>query len=299
VPDGARVGSVWRVRGRLISVLLVVLVACGGGDGDGQATTPATTPTTQAASIAAAVETTAATESVSLDMTVEFQGSSTVPEGTTIGMTGRSTLGDPRVAELHADFQALGVGDIEMLIDDQHLYMRGGAFDELLGSIGQKPKPEWLFVDLSSSDPSVGQFRSLSTGQNDASLLLYFLLGATGEVSEVGNEEVGGVATTHYSLTADLQKALDEAPAEVQAPLEENVGALEASGIETRLEAEVWIDDEQLIRRAAYVYELSDASGGGQILTTVSFSDFAEPVELDIPARADVIDVTELPRNAG
>jgi hypothetical protein len=31
----------------------------------------------------------------------------------------------------------------------------------------------------------------------------------------------------------------------------------------------------------------------------VSFSDFGEPVELDIPARADVIDVTELPRNAG
>jgi hypothetical protein len=247
-----------------MSVLLVVLVACGGGDGDGQATTPATTPTTQAASIATAVETTAATESVSLDMTVEFQGSSTVPEGTTIGMTGRSTLGDPR-----------------------------------LGSIGQKPKPEWLFVDLSSSDPAVDQFRSLSTGQNDASLLLYFLLGATGEVSEVATEEIDGVATTHYSLTADLDDALAEAPAEVQSPLEENVAALEASGIETRLEADVWIDDEQLIRRAAYVYELSDASGGGQILTTVSFSGFGEPVELDIPARADVIDVTELPRNAG
>jgi hypothetical protein len=86
---------------RLLAPLaLVVLVACNAGDGgaDGQATTAAS----GAGAITEAAEKTAATGSVALEMTVEFPGSSQVPEGTTIGMTGSSTLGDPRIAELHA-----------------------------------------------------------------------------------------------------------------------------------------------------------------------------------------------------
>jgi hypothetical protein len=244
------------------------------------------------ADIVAAVETTAATGSVALDMTLEFNDSSSVPDGTTIDMTGSSTLGDPRRAELSADFEALGVGRIEMLIEEDQVYMRGGVFDDLLSKL--PAKREWLFVDLSSSDPAVDQFRSLSTGQNNASHLLYFLLGSSGQVREVGTEEVDGVSTTHYALTADLDRALAEAPAEVADSLRANIEELEAGGVQTKLDADVWVDDERLIRQVGYVYRLSDSGGGGQMTATVTLSGFGEPIEFDVPDPNQVAPVTQL-----
>jgi hypothetical protein len=277
---------------RLLAPLaLVVLVACNAGDGgaDGQATTAAS----GAGAITEAAEKTAATGSVALEMTVEFPGSSQVPEGTTIGMTGSSTLGDPRIAELHADFEALGVGAIDMLIDDQAVYMRGGVIDQVLRSA--KGGADWPFVDLASSDPAAQQFAGLLSGQNDASLLLYFLFGASDDVEEVGSETIEGAGTTRYSLTADLDEALAESPADVRDALQANIDQLEAQSVDTRLEAEVWIDEEELIRRVTYVYTM--AGGAGQMLTTVDFSEFGEPIELDIPDPGDVVDVTEVQGN--
>lgn len=175
------------MRRILASVALsgVILFGCGGDSGNGDGSNAAAAST---ADIVAAVETTAATGSVALDMTVEFNDSSAVPDGTTIGMTGSSTLGDPRRAELSADFESLGVGRIEMLIDDDQVYMRGGVFEDLLSRL--PAKREWLFMDLSSPDPAMDQFRNLSTGQNDPALVLYFLFGVSGQVRELGSEEV-------------------------------------------------------------------------------------------------------------
>jgi hypothetical protein len=60
----------------------------------------------------------------------------------------RVLAGDPRRAELSADFEALGVGRIEMLIGEDQVYMRGGVFDDLLSQLpGNR---EWLFVDLTA-----------------------------------------------------------------------------------------------------------------------------------------------------
>jgi hypothetical protein len=103
------------MRRVLASVALsgLILFGCGGDGGNGDGSSAASP-----ADIIAAVETTAATGSVALDMTLEFNDSSSVPDGTTIDMTGSSTFGDPRRAELSADFESLGVGRIEMLIDE-------------------------------------------------------------------------------------------------------------------------------------------------------------------------------------
>jgi len=118
-----------------VALFTLILSGCGGDGGNGDGSNGAAA---SPADIVAAVETTAAAGSVALDMTVEFNGSSAVPDGTTIGMTGGSTLGDPRRAELSADFGALGVGRIEMLIDEDQVYMRGGVFDDLLSQLPGK-----------------------------------------------------------------------------------------------------------------------------------------------------------------
>lgn len=272
-----------------VALLGLILSGCGGdGDGDQSGANGAST-----ADILAAAETTAATGSVALDMTLEFNGSSSVPDGTTIAMTGGSTLGDSRRADLSADFESLGIGRIEMLVDDERVYMRGGVFDKLLSRV--PGKQDWLFVDLSSSDPAVDQFRSLSTGQNDATLLVYFIFGASGQIRDLGAEEVGGVSTTHYALTADLERAKAEAPADIAEALQASIDQLEAGGVETQLDADIWIDDDGLIRRVSYVYHLSEKAGGGQMVATVTFSEFGEPIEFDIPSPDEVLPVTDIP----
>ena len=149
-------------------------------------------------------------------------------------------------------------------------------------------------MDLSSSDPAIDQFRNLSTGQNDAALVLYFLFGVSGQVRELGSEEVGGVSTTDYALTADLDRAVPEAPAEMADALQANIEALEAGGVQTMLDAEVWVDDERLIRRVGYVYRLADAGGGGQMVATVTLSGFGEPVEFEVPDPDQFAPVTQL-----
>jgi hypothetical protein len=276
------------MRRVLASVALsgLILFGCGGDGGNGDGSSAASP-----ADIIAAVETTAATGSVALDMTLEFNDSSSVPDGTTIDMTGSSTFGDPRRAEL-CGFRVVGRRSDRDAHRRDQVYMRGGVFDELLSQL--PGKREWLFVDLTSSDPAVDQFRSLSTGQNNASLLLYFLLGGSGQVREVGSEEVDGVSTTHYALTADLDRALAEAPAEVADSLQANIEELEAGGVQTKLDADVWVDDDRLIRRLGYVYRLSDAGGGGQMTATVTFSGFGEPIEFAVPDPDQVAPVTQL-----
>jgi len=64
--------------------------------------------------------------------------------------------------------------------------------------------------------------------------------------------------------------------------------------VQTKLDADVWVDDERLIRRAGYVYRLSDVGGGGQMTATVKFSGFGEPIEFEVPDPNQVAPVTQL-----
>jgi hypothetical protein len=62
--------------------------------------------------------------------------------------------------------------------------------------------------------------------------------------------------------------------------------------VQTKLDADVWVDDERLIRRVGHVYRLSDA--GGQMTATVTFSGFGEPIEFEVPDPDQVAPVTQL-----
>ncbi len=100
--------------------------------------------------------------------------------------------------------------------------------------------------------------------------------------------------TTHYAVTADLDRALAVSPAEVADSLQANIEELEAGGVQTKLDADVRVDDDRLIRRVGYVYRLSDAGGGGQITATVTFSGFGEPIEFEVTDPGQVAPVTQL-----
>ena len=64
--------------------------------------------------------------------------------------------------------------------------------------------------------------------------------------------------------------------------------------MQTKLDADVWVDHERLIRRLGYVYRLSDVGGGRQMTATVTFSGFGEPIEFEVPDSNQVAPVTQL-----
>jgi hypothetical protein len=240
------------------------------------------------ATILDAAENTLASGSAAFEMRVAVEGSEQIPDGEITG-SGAASYEDPKLMHGTFDFGALPVGTIEVIVDERFAYMRGAAFAEFAGDA-----ETWLRVDLTSTDATAQELQGLVSGQNDASLLLYYLFGADGQIDSLGTETIGGVEATGYSVSLDLDEALARVPEEAREALELNLDEFTDGGIAHVLDAEVWIDGEGFVRRLVFVYELGDEVGGGRIGVTSDLSAFGEPVEVEAPSDDDVVDVEDL-----
>jgi hypothetical protein len=151
---------------------------------------------------------------------------------------------------------------------------------------------EWVKLDLESLGRQAGfdLDQLMQTGQADPSQGLRYLRGVT-ELEQVGEEEVRGVATTHYRGTIDLRRLADEDPA-----LRKTVEQLiDQTGV-TRVPVEVWIDGENFVRRLRQSYEDAWAASGVtmDMTTTTEFYDFGTEVNVEEPPDEDVADLAEL-----
>jgi hypothetical protein len=184
-----------------------------------------------------------------------------------------------------------GEQGVETLFDGDTVYLRLPE--------GAAPTP-WVRLDLEDAEGIPG-LESLEDLTNDPSRNLSFLEGVTGEVEEVGEEEVRGVPATHYRLTVDLQRAVEEAPEEDRAFLQQQIDTL---GV-TELPTEVWLDEEGRIVRQSYTLDLeqvelpsaaegADAQLSGQVATVIEYFDFGTEVEVEPPPAEEVTDFAEL-----
>ncbi len=220
---------------------------------------------------------------VRLVYTVAFEGANTVPDGVFLTGRGQTSFEEPRRAYLSAHLLNESFGDWEMILDDRALYLKGEVVAQLV------PAERWLLVDLDSSHRLVSQFAALASGQNDTSLALFYILGATDDVQVGAGEAIDGVDTTRYRMAIDLATIEDRLPAGSTVELDDNIAALEASGISPEIEAEVWVGSTGRVLRTRYVYTLGPGEGGGQLIGTYGFSDFGAEMELGTPTGDDVI----------
>jgi hypothetical protein len=229
---------------------------------------------------------TVATGTVRVRQDVVFHDSSLVPDGTTMTAAGQAAFDAPKRSRLQADLTALGFGEMTMIIDDHLLYVQGTVVEELVGD-------KWLLVDLESGHPATAQFGSLASGQNDVSVAVMYLLGATDDIA-IEDDQLAGRPVRHFTTTVDLAIAREIVPEAYAESLEDNIAALRVGGIERVFAAEAWVDEDGLVIRAIYVYELARARGGGSMVTHVDFSDHGDPIALGIPPAANVIDLADL-----
>jgi hypothetical protein len=124
-------------------------------------------------------------------------------------------------------------------------------------------------------------------------------------VKASGEEAIGGIATTRYAGTIDLQKVLEsfaevvgeDADVETTQQLEAMVEQFEALGIDGNIPFQIWIDDEGLPRRQRITMDFGDlvpGAGDAHMEMTVDYSAFGEPVDVELPKASEVTDVTKM-----
>ncbi len=181
-------------------------------------------------------------------------------------------------------------GEWEVVVDGTTAYLRMGGVGALLGA-----DTEWVSL------PSEADAMAASpAGPVGAEELLDVLAGVA-EVSEVGSEDVRGVATTHYTATVDADALVEMSAADAEAQgadpaeVDQAVAALEAAGVELGvIPVDVWVDGDGLVRRvtmAMSVAGLGSVGGDGDGATmevTAEYFDFGAPVDIVVPDPSEV-----------
>lgn len=222
----------------------------------------------------------------------------TVPGGETVRMHGEGIA--DMVAErgrMTFDLSSLpgGEGEMEMVFSGFSIWMRMPLFeDELPEGI------EWIKVDLQEAGKSLGiDFAQFSQMGNDPTKQLDYLR-AVAEIENEGEEEVRGVPTTHYSGTTDLREYPKLVPEAEQDAARKNVEAILQLGGDAETPIEVWIDEDDLVRRMRMTVPIPQAGGTEPVETQMEYElyDFGVEVDVEPPSEDDVMDLTDAASDA-
>lgn len=175
--------------------------------------------------------------------------------------------------------------DMDMVFDFPIIYMH------IPPEIGPLPGSKtWVKMDFEKLGQKQGiDFGQLmQAGQSDPSQGLDYLRGVS-DVHAVGEEDVRGVPTTHYTGVVDLQ-ALGAKDPELKEQLDQLV---ERSGV-SDVPVEVWIDDEGFVRRMKQTLEGNGSGLQMNMTMTTELYDFGTDVTIEKPPANDVVDFSEL-----
>lgn len=269
----------------LLALLAAIplLTGCGGG-----------TDTLSSAAVAKAADATVAKGGtrISLQSDATFPGGAgqlkMSGEGVVDGRTqqGRLTL---RATSAPAGESRDTLGQ-EVVFDKLVLYLRSPLFAAALRG-GKK----WVRIDLSRAGKAAGiDLASLTQSGQDPSQSLRLLRAVSGDITEIGKEDVRGVSTTHYKATIDLRKYPGTVPAEDRAAARATVKTLTRALGGSTSPVEFWIDEDDLVRRYAQSLKVETAGGTGTIEQRVDYYDHGTEIDVIIPPARDVQDFTDI-----
>ena len=248
-------------------VLPLVLAACGSGTSETEA--PKLTPL-------GSVKSAAAKTTLAKSQHITLKGSTT-SAGTLVEISGSGDFDNTKnLGSIHAEFSAAGLsGTIDEVMNGTTIYIKSPFFS------GALPEGKtWLKLDLQKFGKSKGIDFSALLAQDPATSLAQ--LQASGDVTEVGDETVDGVETTHYRAHIDPSK-LPQA-AQRQALAHPKYGPLD-----------IWVGkDDGYVRRVNTSYSTKTGDSPRQAVTlTMGFSDFGKDVSVSVPAESETHDATD------
>jgi hypothetical protein len=249
-------------------VLVVVLAGCGGGKSSNSAK-----PVSGDLIVAAAAK---STNAGSVEADFKLSGAGVNGSGSGVFNTGSSRSGQ---LKMKVDVQGMSV-PIDSVVTGSVLYMRSPVFSQL----GLSNDKQWIKLDLAQLGEQQGiDLSSLANASPTPTSALSYLRGSS-KVREVGSESVGGVDTTHYKVTVDLERAAAKSTGAERRSLNRVV---RASGVK-KLPIDVWVDGKGYVRKVEY----AQRTGGGSkpVRVTMTLHDYGAPVTVKPPPASATVD---------
>lgn len=138
----------------------------------------------------------------------------------------------------------------------------------------------WFSIDLNkfgqaANLPGLGSLVDSASRLNDPGAYLDFLrAAAAGSVITVGQETVGGIATTHYQAELQFSKLAEAVPARDRASVRQLIGAMQQQANIQDSPVDVWIDSSGLIRRLMMNTKETVSGREIDVQMTENFSDY-------------------------
>ncbi|WP_329614455.1 hypothetical protein OG244_15840 [Streptomyces brevispora] len=117
---------------------------------------------------------------------------------------------------------------------------------------------------------------------------------ASGDVKKVGQEDIRGVATTHYSGTVDVAELTAKNSELDAAQLAAFKKQLKDSGITTE-KVDIWVDGNDLLVKKTERGRMTT----GELNSTMFYSDYGTKVSVERPPASDTIDFSEFLQQQG
>ncbi|MET8176604.1 hypothetical protein [Streptomyces clavifer] len=175
-------------------------------------------------------------------------------------------------------------------LKDEYYANMGDAF---AANVGGKHWIRYGYADLAELAGASGEVMreqmQNSTPQQGVNALL-----ASGDVKKVGQEDVRGVATTHYSGTVDVAELTAENSALDAGQLADFKKQLEQLGITTET-VDIWVDQDNLLVKKTERGETKT----GELNSTVFYSDYGTAVTVEKPSAGDTVDFKDILKQQG
>ena len=195
------------------------------------------------------------------------------------------------------DIPSMGMmpgGEIEMIVvgESSVIYVQAPMLASAIPATTR-----WIKLDPSKLPGSEGGFGAATAAADPAAILAAIKDALT--VQEVGADSVDGAETTHYRATVDIVKLLpllaemsNDKPTD--ADMRETRDQLEKLGLET-LPIDLWVDEAGFVKQMRLSVDMTDVEPNRHISfgLTLTFSDFGEPISIDIPPASQVTDITD------
>jgi hypothetical protein len=177
------------------------------------------------------------------------------------------------------------------------IYMRFPFMTKALP--GSKP---WIRIDMQKLGKRIGlDFGALmQSSQSSPTQQLDYLRTVSGDLEELGKETVGGVETTHYRGTVDLEDYEKLVPEDQRESVRKMIEQLEKNmGGSSTYPVDVWVDSSDRVRRMAF--DMSSETPQGTVKTAMQMDlfDFGAPVKVELPPKSQTMDFDELTQAAG
>jgi len=249
--------------------------------------------------VAQAAENTAAKKTARIAGVIKIEGFG-LPGALELPLSGVASLTKPELdlaTDVGAALQRLkpevGSFPLELRVRDGVAYLK---IPEMARSAVPGGRP-WAAIHLRRFVKAIGQDPAAVSAlmSVDASSLLRALR-AAGKLKTVGTEKIDGAETTHLRGTVRLEDQLKLLPARSRDAARRAIAKLAGPAANSGQPVDVWIDEDNVVRRESAVVRLPGSSGlpAGAVTLRVDYRDFGTPLATDIPAAKDTFDATEM-----